>query len=44
MDIKFISYTGKYPNLCDGILTLEIDGEQVSFGYDMYSRYDNEKH
>lgn len=44
MEIKFISYTGKYPNLCDGILTLEIDEEQVSFGHDIYSCYDNEKH
>ena len=26
--VKFISYTGKYPNLCGGILTLEIDGKK----------------
>ena len=32
--VKFISYTGKYPNLCLGILTLEIDGEIVRFGHD----------
>ena len=32
-NIKFISYTGKYPNLCRGILTLEIDGEKIKFGY-----------
>lgn len=26
--IKFISYTGKYPNLCSGVLTLDVtDGE-----------------
>jgi hypothetical protein len=31
--VKFISYTGKYPILCAGILTLEIDGEPVTFGY-----------
>ena len=31
--VKFISYTGKYPNLCSGILTLEIDGKKVQFGY-----------
>ncbi len=31
-NIKFISYTGRYPNLCRGILTLEINGERVSFG------------
>ena len=34
MAIKFISYSGKYPNLCSGVLTLEIDGEKVSFGND----------
>ena len=27
-NVKFISYTGKYPNLCCGDLTLEIDGEK----------------
>ena len=32
--VKFISYTGKYPNLCRGVLTLEIDGEEVRFGHD----------
>lgn len=30
--IKFVSYTGKYPNLCSGVLTLKIDGETVTFG------------
>lgn len=29
--VKFISYTGEYPNLCSGDLTLEIDGEKVLF-------------
>lgn len=29
--VKFISYDGKYPNLCCGTLTLEIDGEVVVF-------------
>ena len=32
--VKFISYTGKYPYLCNGILTLEIDGRKVTFGDD----------
>lgn len=32
--VEFISYTGKYPNLCSGILTLKIDGEEHRFGYD----------
>lgn len=31
--VKFISYTGKYPCLCSGILTLEINGKKVRFGY-----------
>lgn len=32
--IKFISYDGHYPNLCSGVLTLDIDGEIVTFGYE----------
>ena len=40
--VKFISYTGKYPNLCRGILTLEIDGEKVKFGHD-YSTFESWK-
>lgn len=30
--VKFIRYTGRFPNLCSGMLTLEIDGEQATFG------------
>ena len=30
--VKFVSYTGRYPNLCSGILTLEIDGLEYTFG------------
>lgn len=30
--VKFISYTGKFPCLCMGQLTLEIDGKTVTFG------------
>lgn len=30
--VKFVSYTGKYPNLCSGTLTLEIDGIKYTFG------------
>jgi hypothetical protein len=26
-DVKFISYDGKYPNLCNGVLTFSVDGE-----------------
>lgn len=29
--VKFINYSGAYPNLCSGILTLEIDGKVVKF-------------
>jgi hypothetical protein len=31
--VKFVDYTGKYPNLCTGILTLNIDGIDCKFGY-----------
>lgn len=31
--VKFISYTGRYPNLCNGVLTLEIDGNECRFGH-----------
>ena len=33
--IEFVSYTGKYPNLCSGVLTVRIDGKEVKFGYDI---------
>lgn len=36
--VKFISYDGKYPCLCMGVLTLEIDGVQYKFGYDFHSK------
>ncbi len=29
--VKFISYSGKYPNLCRGTLKLEIDGVEYCF-------------
>ena len=32
--VEFVSYTGKYPNLCSGVLTLNIDGSEVKFGWD----------
>ena len=37
--VKFVSYTGAYPNLCSGVLTLEIDGVQYKFGHE-YMNYD----
>lgn len=30
--VKFISYTGKFPNLCSGILTLEVNDRIYVFG------------
>lgn len=32
MKIKLISYDGCFPNLCSGVLTLELDGREVKFG------------
>lgn len=35
--VKFVAYTGRWPNLCGGNLTLEIDGETVMFkSYDRF--------
>ena len=31
-NVEFVSYSGKYPCLCMGVLTLKIDGEEVKFG------------
>jgi len=36
--IEFIDYSGKYPNLCGGILTILIDGEKYKFGHN-FSNY-----
>lgn len=30
-NIEFVSYTGEYPCLCVGTLTLKIDGKEMSF-------------
>lgn len=30
-NVKFVSYTGKYPGLCCGILTLNIDGKDYTW-------------
>ena len=29
--VEFLSYTGKYPNLCSGTLTIKVDGETWCF-------------
>lgn len=42
MKIEFISYTGKYPNLCSGVLTVKIDGKKYKFGHET-GDYDFEK-
>lgn len=39
-EIKFLNYDGKYPNLCSGVLTLEIDGKTVTFGSGNECDYD----
>ena len=30
--VEFVSYTGKFPGLCQGTLTLRINGKEVKFG------------
>lgn len=40
--VEFISYTGRYPNLCSGVLTLKIDGEICHFGHELDSYNYNE--
>ena len=31
-EIQFVDYDGRYPNLCSGILTISVDGQNVSIG------------
>ena len=33
--ITFINYTGKWPNLCSGVLTVEIDCKEIKFGHEI---------
>ncbi len=37
--VEFVNYTGKWPNLCGGLLTLKIDGTDVLFGYDKKAQH-----
>lgn len=41
--VQLVSYTGCYPCLCSGVLTLLIDGEEVKFGHDSFN-YDYATH
>lgn len=36
--IKFISYDGRYPNLCSGTLKLEVNGQKYELDNILYSR------
>ena len=36
-DIEFVSYNGKYPNLCSGVLTLRVDGQIRQFNWCLIS-------
>ena len=42
--VEFVNYTGRYPNLCSGILTLKIDGKKYTFGNDYTQSTSNENH
>lgn len=35
--IEFVSYTGEYPCLCMGVLTVKIDGKEYKFGHESES-------
>jgi hypothetical protein len=35
--VEFVSYDGKWPCLCHGILKIKVDGEPYSFEYAMLS-------
>lgn len=32
--VEFVSYSGRYPNLCSGVLVLRIDGLTYAFGHE----------
>ncbi len=33
--VEFVSYDGKWPNLCSGVLTLKINGKEEKFGFSL---------
>lgn len=35
--VEFVSYSGRYPNLCHGVLVLKIDGIEYCFGHEIGS-------
>lgn len=41
--IEFVSYTGRYPTLCSGVLTVLIDGKEYKFGHEPCSGYYDHK-
>lgn len=41
-EIEFVSYTGKYPNLCRGVLTVKINGKEYKFGHNYSNHHYNE--
>lgn len=41
--IEFVSYDGKYPNLCRGKLVVKIDGKELSFGATQIFKFEKDK-
>lgn len=41
--VTFVSYSGRYPNLCRGTLVLNIDGELITFDY-LSNKADSKKY
>lgn len=41
MNIRFISYSGEYPNLCSGVLTVFIDDIEYKFGHNYLNHHYN---
>lgn len=41
--VEFVSYSGRYPNFCSGVLVLRIDGLAYGFGHEVGS-YDFKTH